>query len=345
MRVNSWVLGRALHLAKAGPKRLVGEVRGLLSLLRRRKNYIAERWPGLDDRDITGRVCIFVHFDRRGEVHDFVVHYLKELKAAGFTTIFVSNAPKLKPAGLRKIEPLAKMIVRRDNLGYDFGAYKDGISLIPDLGKIDLLLLANDSVYGPFWPLSSLLSRADRSRSQFWGLTDCWDRAYHLQSYFLLFGQEAINSEAFRKFWRKIRYVNSKSYIIRKYEVGLSQTMAKAGLRGTAFFTSRAASRAVIETVRKGSLKDEDLDDTSKRYLTMLHRSLEEGAPLNMSHYLWDYLIVEMGYPFIKRDLLQKNPVSIPYLARWPEVIGSVSDYDTDLIVRHLETSLKNRFI
>jgi lipopolysaccharide biosynthesis protein len=52
-----------------------------------------------------------------------------------------------------------------------------------------------------------------------------------------------------------------------------------------------------------------------------------------------------MGYPFIKRDLLQKNPVSIPYLARWPEVIGSVSDYDTDLIVRHLETSLKNRFI
>jgi len=336
---------KLLYVVIAAGRRLISELRGLAGLLRRRTNFIEERWTGINDGQLDGKVCVFVHFDRKGEVHDFVMHYLRALRLAGFSIVFVSNAPKLKPAALQKVKSLSSLILRRANIGYDFGGYKDGISAIPNLEKLEMLLLANDSVYGPFTSLAAILERTRTTRAQFWGLTDCWDKAYHLQSYFLLFGPEVLNHEAFQSFWRKVRYVNSKSYVIRKYEVGLSQNLTQAGLRGAAFFSSREASHAVTNAVRNGALADEAMDGQRKRYLAMLNEALERGAPLNVSHYLWDYLIVKMGYPFIKRELLQKNPVFIPHLAHWQEVIGSVSDYDTDLIVRHLEVTLRNRLI
>jgi hypothetical protein len=39
-----------------------------------------------------------------------------------------------------------------------------------------------------------------------------------------------------------------------------------------------------------------------------------------------------MGCPFLKRELLRDNPVRIPGLVSWQEVIQSATKYDTDLI-------------
>jgi lipopolysaccharide biosynthesis protein len=331
--------------AFATARRVVSELRGSLSYFRQNKNFIEERWTGINDGKLDGKVCVFVHFDRKGEIHDYVLHYLRALRLAGFNILFVSNAPTLKPTALSKVLGLTGLVIRRANAGYDFGAYKDGIANIPDIKSLELLLLANDSVYGPFNSLAAVIDRTRETRAQFWGLTDCWDVAYHLQSYFLLFGPEAINNVAFGKFWKDVRYANSKNYIIRRYEVGLTQLMTRAGLRGTALYSSREAARAVNDAVRNGALTNKTLDEGSVEYLEMIHKHLENGVPLNISHYLWDYLIVKMGYPFLKRELLHKNPVSIPHIVRWQQVISSVSDFDTDLIVRHLEVSLKNRLV
>ncbi len=312
-------------------------------MLRFRRDYILARWPGADEGALEGKVCVFVHFDRRGRVHDYVLYYLDALAKGGFKIVFVTNAPKLDPAGLEAVRAVAHLVLRRSNVGYDFGAYKDGISVIPDLGKLDFLLLANDSVYGPFTSIDRLMAKVDLDRAQFWGLTDSWESAYHLQSYFLLFGRKALAEPAFRRFWRGVRYVNSKSYVIRKYEVGLSRALMKAGLRGTALFSSREASRMVMDEVDAGGLVDPGVDRFSRKYLKRMHSVVEDGTALNVSHFMWDRLIVKMGCPFLKRELLEKNPVAVPYVSRWPEVIGQVSDYDADLIVRHLEVSLRNR--
>ncbi len=337
-----WYLGRKVFRIA---RRITSNLRGTASLLRQNKNFIEERWVGINEGKLEGRVCIFAHYDGKGDIHDYVLHYLRALRLAGFNILFISNAPKLKDASLQKVLGLASVAIRRANAGYDFGAYKDGIAQIPNIGGLELLLLANDSVYGPFSSLSAIVDRACETRAQFWGLTDCWDTSYHLQSYFLLFNPQAINNPAFSKFWKDVRYANSKTYIIRKYEVGLTQQLTRAGLRGSALFSSREAARAVNDAVRGGALTNKTLDEDSVKFLEMVHRSLEDGVPLNISHYLWDYLIVKMGYPFLKRELLQKNPVAIPHIVRWQQVIASVSDFDTDLIIRHLELSLKNRLI
>jgi lipopolysaccharide biosynthesis protein len=335
-----WLSFRAVQWAWYG---VTSRVQWLRGLFRRRAHYIEERWPGARDGAVDGKVCIFVHYDRRGIIHEFVLFYLQSLSAAGFKIIFVSNAPRLEPAGLAKVRGLAHTVLRRMNVGYDFGAYKDGLSVIPDLAKLDFLLLANDSVYGPFSPIADMLARIDPARAQFWGLTDSWEGAYHLQSYFLLFGRHALAHEAFAKFWRGVRYINAKTYVIRHYEVGLSRQLMKAGLRGAALFSAREASRVLIDEVDAGALGDPALDGDSKAYLKRMHGVVEHGGTLNISHFFWDRLILKMGCPFLKRELLEKNPVAVPYVSRWQEVIGGISDYDTDLIVRHLEFSLRDR--
>jgi hypothetical protein len=82
-----------------------------------------------------------------------------------------------------------------------------------------------------------------------------------------------------------------------------------------------------------------------QRFAASLVAAVEAGRPLNPSHYFWDPLISRMGCPFLKRELLLKNPVRIPGLVHWQDVIQVAGKYDTDLIVRHLERSVRNRAI
>jgi lipopolysaccharide biosynthesis protein len=334
-------------------QRLEMAVASLIALGRRRGSYIVDRRVGADDGEpidgavigalLTGNVCIFAHLDRRGEVHDYVLHYLECLRDAGFKIVFVSNTTNLRPLAMADVSALAQLVLLRKNAGGYFGAYKDAIAAIGGLGDIDLLLLANDSLYGPFWGLSDIFRRMATLRGQFWALTDNWQRAYHLDSDFMLFGREAIGHPAFGRFWRGVRYVNSRSYEFRQYEVGLSQVLFRNGLRGGVLCSYRDLSRVVIDAVRNGALNSEKLDEWQE-HLRDAYELVQKGKPFDISAYLWDYLVTQMSYPFIKRDLFQRNRVIAPYISHWHSIVARESDYDPDLIVRHLEATLKNRF-
>ena len=338
------MLRRIWPVATRAIQRLEMTLASAVAFFRRRRSYVVERLPGIDQGPLAGKVCVFAHFDRKGEVHDYVLHYLKALRDAGFSILFVSGASSLSPDGVEELSRLAHRIVRRKSHGGYFGAYKDGIAAIGDLGSIDLLLLTNDSLYGPLFPLAPVLERVAVLHGQFWSLTDSWDRAYHLDTDFILFGRDAIASPAFRAFWTAVRYVNSRHYIFRRYEVGLSQALIRGGLRGGALCNYRDLSRLVINAVRSGALNEDVPVDDRKEHLRDIYELVQKGKPLNISAYLWDYLITGMGYPFIKGDLLQRRGVTAPYISHWQRIVAQESGYDPDLIVRHLETTLKNRF-
>jgi lipopolysaccharide biosynthesis protein len=318
----------------------------LLSFTRVRSHYVRQQWPGDIDLQTATRVAIFSHFDRHGTVPEFVHFYLQEIAKAGYTLIFVTSAPTLRPADLARLTPLSGLILRRKNVGLDFGNFKDAIARIPDLSRLDSLLLANDSVYGPFHPLAPLIERMDLTAGDVWSITDNWTWRFHLQTYFVLFGRRALESEAFRRFWRRVRYAQAKTAVIMWCEFGLTRSMIRGGLRCRALFPHRAVALAMTEAHHsaKGRGKDR-LDPRRKRFSAMVADAIEEGLPLNLTHFLWDFLIAEMGCPFVKRDLLQRNPVRVPGLQRWEEVIRSVSQYDTDLIAQHLEMSVRDRSI
>lgn len=327
--------------------RFVGEVFDYVSYLRsfvrRRKQFVEERWSGLKDLSAARRVAVFNHFDQNGVLHDFVLHYVRQLNEAGFTVVFVSNSPRLPRATIDPLLPLCALILRRANVGYDFGALKDGIAEIPSLERIDVLLVANDSVYGPFCPLKDIVARMD-ARADVWGITDSWEHRFHLQSFFLLFNRAALQSPAFARFWSGVRYVQSKGWIIKNYELGLTRALVAAGLRCRALFPYEAAIAALQEAVEDGALQTYACQVPKERkYLRAICENAGRGEPLNGTHYFWDFLIERMGCPFLKRELLRDNPMGVPFIRHWEQVVGSAGSYDTAMVARHLALSLRNR--
>ena len=313
------------------------------SLLRKQTDFVLERWNGLQDLSSATKVVVFSHFDSQGTLHDFVAYYLRQLAEAGFTVIFVSNAPNLPEETIAGLRPWCGLILRRANVGYDFGAYKDGIAMIPDLQSLETLLLVNDSAYGPFHPLKEIVARMDSS-ADVWGITDSSERHHHLQSYFLLFGRSALQSTCFARFWARFRYVNAKYWIIAGGEIGLSRKLSAGGLRCRALFPSHTAAATLERTLREyKSARFESLDPAQRVFLHRVAFALHRGRPLNGTHFFWDYLITRMGCPFLKRELLRDNPEHVPFIRDWEQVIRSASAYDTRLITRHLELTMHNR--
>jgi len=340
-------LGRA---AVGRARRIVHQLYGfaayVMSFTRRRASYVRRRWPGALDLDGATRIAVFVHFDRQGVVHDFVLHYLAEIARAGFTTVFVSNAPQLDPESIDQLAPFCGAIVQRANVGMDFGAYKDGMGTLPRLDRLEALLLANDSVYGPFHDLGDVIGRMNLAEADVWGVTDSWERRFHLQSYFLLFGRRALNHEAFAQFWSRVRYVQARAWVIGHYEVGLSRHLVQSGLRCRALFPYRVAATTLLAALRRQAAEEAFTPSARRQdFLASVVRAVEYGIPLNSSHFFWDHLIVRMGCPFLKRGLLRDNPARIPGLVSWQEVIQSATKYDTDLIARHLERTLRRRAV
>ena len=310
----------------------------LASLRHTGGTFVRARHVGADRLIDGAKVAVFAHFDAAGVVHDFVIYYLRALRGAGYTIVFVSNAPDFGAASLQRVLPLSALVLLRANVGYDFGAYKDGIEALGELSRFEHLVLANDSVYGPLFDLSEILARCDAG-ADIWGMTDNWAGGYHLQSYFLLFRGRALVRPELKAFFRSVRPVQSKQWLILRYEIGLTQAMQRAGLRCAALFPYQAVAAAFAETVRVGDLtRRTSLSARHRRYFAQITGRLDRGKPLNATHWFWRELVCKIGYPFIKRELLIYNPVGVPYVSAWRDVIRSVSNYDTELAAGHMRT-------
>ncbi len=276
-----------------------------------------------------------MHFDRHGIIHDYVHEQLRALVAAGFRITFVSNAPKFSEGTAREVASFCRQILWRRNVGYDFGAYKDGIKAIGNLDRVDRLVLMNDSVYGPFYPLKPLLEAVDPSKTDFWGITDSWEIAFHIQSYFLLFFPRALQSKQFREFWQRFPYVNRKNWVIERGEVALSQLLVQHKFRAAALAPYWRAAERILEKIDK--VDSTELAPAHREFLERITNHIVRGTPMNQSHFFWETIVVDFDCPFLKREVIKQNPAGIPYMWRWPEMIGECGSYDLSLISRHLQ--------
>lgn len=192
------------------------------------------QWPE-GEIPLGPKVCVFVHWDRAGEVREHVMHQVRSLTAVGISVVFVSNAGKLRPDALEALKLLCAGVIVRRNVGYDFGAWREAFDILAlPRSNTTLVAMANDSVYGPIRSLHELFAAVDFDQADAWGCTNSWQSRYHLQSYFVMFSPKVVASEAWRRFWATVQPTWSKTWLIRLYEIGLTQALLKAG------FTCRA---------------------------------------------------------------------------------------------------------
>lgn len=190
------------------------------------------------------RLCIFVTYDSENIVDDYIGFLLCRLRKWVDSLVVVCNYESIV-RGADNMEPYADRIFYRKNLGLDAGAYKDGICRYlgwDEVRKYDELLLVNDSFYGPLLPLDGLFHRMEEVRTDFWGLMrgtpgvldDGCPYESHIQSYFLGFRKNILQSEAFRMFWERMEYPESLHEAVIRFELGCNRYLTDLGFKGTA---------------------------------------------------------------------------------------------------------------
>ena len=319
----------------------------LLSFLRNHRHPVWS-WPETVPA-LLPRVAVFVHFDRRGAVQAHVLHYLEALRRSGCSVLFVTNAERLQPEALEAIKPVCHGILIRKNIGYDFGALREAIEHynLPHQNT-EMLILANDSVYGPFTPLDGIFDQVDFAKADIWGVTDSWQYRYHLQSFLLMVGPNAMRHPAWKGFWSRVRPVASKAWVIRHYEIGFTQWMIRAGLRCAALWPYSALVRsteAQFETLNVPPDATVQADPVAKQRLGQImsvRSAFARRTALNPTADLWRSLL-RNGFPFIKRELLRDNPGQIQDVVDWPDEVALLDPGHLGIIEADLKRTLRDR--
>lgn len=286
---------------------------------------------GLRSAALGPRVGIFVQYDPRGEIPAPSRHYVSAMRDAGLTVVLVCNGPPLGTEAAGWARGAAAAVIQRRNLGFDFAAWRDALAWcgLPAPG-LELLVLANDSVYGPFAPFADLMAGLDFKRADVWGATESWQIRYHLQSYLLFFGPAALAHPAFLAFWPAVQNYRSKHLVIRRYEIGLTHAMLAGGLRCEALWPYAAVADAV-QRIEPADLQADRLAHLAARQ-----------CAFNPVSDAWRVLVAQ-GFPFLKRQLLLRNPSRVADLALWRIACRSLPDFDENLVLADLKRRLRHR--
>ncbi len=320
--------------------RVVGQMRSARQVL--------SVWPD-QPVELGPKIVLFMHFDGQGSVRAQLYDYIHNLKENGRTIVFVTNSGRLEASAMAKLQAICAAVIIRRNIGYDFGAWRDALDVLSlPRPQTEEVIFANDSVFGPLAPLGDILARLDYGKADIWGLTDSWQVRYHLQSFFMAFGPVALRAEAFKKFWKSVRPVPVKSFVVRTYEVGITQAMMKGGLRCAALWSyeklmhtaSSDGLEQLIANEESAFGRNDPLHITRKLHTLRIRDGMARRVALNPTADLWRHLL-HSGFPFIKRELLRDNPTRVEDVGDWVGVVRDELGADPEPILHDLRSMLK----
>lgn len=290
----------------------------------------------------TSRLASFCHFDAEGRIAEYVVHFVKELKDAGCDVYFVSNNESIEEAELAKIRPFVSQIILRKNIGYDFAAYFTGYAYAKDEGYKQVVF-ANDSVYGPFYPLVRVFDRMHGH--DMWGITDATAGRYHIQSYFWVFNNLAFLNYELESF----EFIQEKSQVVGRYEEGITQKLInssfeigvlcpKLDYNGEDEVLDRLKENIKGKAGKKNNLM--------RRIKAFFRPSLRRRNAARLDAHAnqtgifsnWYELVKYQECPFIKVGMLKKPGMEVYHEGEYNAVIrAKYPAFDLNLIAKHLK--------
>ena len=181
-------------------------------------------------------IAVVAHYSKSPELSNSLKNYLTELIDNSFEIILVSACESEKVLAIDDYLKSKLTIIRKPNLGYDFGSWATALSELPQILECDELLLTNDSLIGPLANISKLLGEMRKSNFDVTGLTDSNQLQYHIQSYMVHFKKSAVKNLNIQKLLKSVVHLNLKNDVILKYELGLTRTAQLSGLFVGALF-------------------------------------------------------------------------------------------------------------
>lgn len=259
-----------------------------------------EAYQPLPSRPASSTLAWFAHYDPQGVVDPYVVHYLEALHNLGATIIFVSTSATLTSDSIDSIRPLCAGIYTRENLSFDFGSWHSARHIMRNadwsLHDFDRLVLTNDSVYGPLFPLGEMWDSFHSA--DMYGAVECCP--LHLQSWFLVWDLNPRTRRFLRNFWGNFEHVADKRIVTDKYEAGMTVQAREAHLEIKPFLTAAQVDAAC--------------------------------EPYGVDHWddpdLWGILIKQLRFPFLKT----KMPRTLRGDSGFLQFIDQHTDYPSTLI-------------
>ena len=278
------------------------------------------------------RLCVFAHYDPHGLVDPHVQFLLAALHAICDELIFVSTAGATQ-SYLDSLCLPASKIITRPNVGLDFYSWKLGLESARP-ATFDEIVLCNDSVYGPLFPLADVLKEMRHRSCDFWGITDNLQIHYHLQSYFLVFKADVIRSRAFETFWRTVQPLVNKQEVISRYEAGLTSWLMKNDFKPAAYFKPKLSDLLKANTIALKKARWASMKEANKvQTFLETYKNCRKSRKLNKTHYFWLEMVHQKA-PFLKIELLKTNPERREISEVLPE-IQNASTYPVTLIRQH----------
>lgn len=254
------------------------------------------------------RLLLYVHFNKFNDLSSHVEYQLTQMRPLFSKLVFISNStlPNEKRDELIG-KGLITDFIQRENSGFDFAAWRDGMSWVgfDDLKDYDSVTVMNDTCFGPLWDMKAVYDQFETDpNTDFWGMTNFRANKQfkeHLQSYYLSFSQRVVQSVTFQDFWMNVRNYTDVQDVIEHYETQVTTNLTDAGFK----------YKAVFNTV--------DTDTTG-----MLHPDFSYYNPT---------AILKHKVPFIKVKTIDANQHITPYIL---DEIERTSTYPVELIVSHM---------
>jgi hypothetical protein len=295
---------------------VVTSVLDALDRLSRQPPSILRLEEGIDPQRSAGSVAVMVQFSGAGMLSEMVLRQIATYRELGFAVVLVSNSPTFPEASWSSARRDAALVVHRRNRGLDFGAWQDLLPVVLERWSgAEELLLVNDSVLGPIHPLAPMVAAMRGAGPGFFGMLESIQGGPHLQSWFMLArGRTAVPDVA--DFISRLRLSRSKWKIVQRGELRIARAMRRLGHHVAAVYSYKAiVNRA------------EAAPETSA--LLLRH-------PVNPAHFFWRTLAGPAGCPFIKTELVRRNPGQIADVHEWPHLIPRDAPCPAEVIADHL---------
>jgi hypothetical protein len=247
VRYLLWIKTWVLHLIKLWFSSNLSKFTRLLG----RRNEITEVFNQSAINNQT-KIAVIAMYPVKDKIYEVSMRNLiSGLRENGIHVVLLLNRSASESLQHLFIEMNCTVIKRR-NVGRDFGAYKDGVTWLETeigLAKIERLFLINDTL---MWLNSGtrIIART---------LTPDWSSLFlnleihtHAQSFFLSFSNNVLKNEQFIKFWKKYIPTKHRRLTILNGEIKLSEVLIKQGFRCNA---------VVNPSIFKSSLIEEQMND------------------------------------------------------------------------------------
>ena len=291
-------------------------------------NFLKERLTKNDKK----RLAIFVAFHNPNSIPESNLNYLHILKKSFFETIYVHNGILSKKV-IKELTDRECYVICRENIGQDFGAWKDCFALINYYKlttNLNWLLFCNDSNFclgGTnsekfISKFKDTLER--RNEFDFISLNCNYERRLHYQSYFLCFSKIVLQNKKFQDFWKRYIPLNHRFHAIENGEKRLSRKVLNKFRPNIIFQSHRLAESIALNTNNDditlignlpiGFVYLEDLFDNEKDNLLSsriaIKRIISSLENYNQSHVYGLLNIIFLNSPFLKKDVIRQGVFS-----------------------------------